>query len=138
MGGSAYRNGLSCVVKGSFKKTDGFLRRALKIDFDSVLQRYAEQGLNALVSATPVRTGKTAASWYYEITKTEGRYSLIYKNSNRVKNNCIVIILDYGHGNGRGAWIEGRHFIEPAIQPVFDQIIDKAWSMLIKEERIEN
>jgi hypothetical protein len=135
MRGNAYRNGISCTVKGSFKKTDSFLRRALKIDFDSVLQRYAEIGLNALISATPVRTGKTAASWYYEISKTEGQYRLVYKNSNRVKNNCIAIILDYGHANGHGRWIEGRHFIEPAIQPVFDQIVEKAWKILIKEER---
>lgn len=134
MSGAAYRNGISCVVKGSFKKTDGFLKKALKMDFDSVLTRYAEQGLKALVSATPVRTGKTAASWYYEIVKTEGRYSLIYKNSNRVKNNSIAIILDYGHGNGHGRWIEGRHFIDPAIQPVFDQIIEAAWKQLLNDE----
>lgn len=125
---------IRCVVKGSFKKTNNFLRRALKLDFDSVLQRYAEQGLNALVSATPVRTGKTAASWVYEIVKTENRYSLVYKNFNIVKGNCIVIILDRGHGNGHGHWIEGRHFIDPAIQPVFDQIVDAAWKLLIKEE----
>ena len=124
---------IRCEVKGSFKKTDGFLRRALKMDFDSILERYAEQGLEALVSATPVRTGKTAESWTYEIVKTDGRYSLIYKNTNIVKGNCIVIILDRGHGNGRGGWIEGRHFIEPAIQPIFDEIVDKAWKMLLKE-----
>lgn len=122
---------ISCTVKGSFKKTDSFLRRALKIDFDSVLESYAEQGLKALVSATPVRTGKTAASWYYEIVKTEGRYSLTYKNSNTNKGHCIVIILDYGHGNGKGRWIEGRHFIQPAIQPIFDEITEKAWKLLL-------
>lgn len=122
------------VVKGSFKKTDGFLRKALKLDFDSILKQYAEQGLKALVSATPVRTGKTAASWSYEILKTEGRYSLVYKNSNVNKGNCIVIILDRGHGNGHGKWIEGRHFIDPAIQPIFDEITEKAWKLLLKDE----
>ena len=124
---------ITCTVKGTFKKTDGFLRRAMKMDFDSVLKQYAEQGLEALVSATPVRTGKTAASWSYEILKTTGRYSLTYKNSNIVQGNCIVIILDYGHGNGHGGWVEGRHFIDPAIQPIFDQIVAKAWKILIKE-----
>ena len=125
---------IRCVVKGSFEKTNNFFKKALKMDFDSVFQRYAEQGLNALVSATPVRTGKTAASWSYEIVKTSDRYSLIYKNSNTVKGNSIVIILDRGHGNGHGRWIEGRHFIDPAIQPIFDQITEAAWKLLIRDE----
>lgn len=120
------------VVKGNFKNTENFLKRALKLDFNSILQRYAEMGLKALVSVTPVRTGKTAASWTYEIQKTPGSISLIYKNTNIVKGNCIVILLDRGHGNGRGAWIEGRHFIDPTIQPIFDEIADRAWKEVTK------
>ena len=123
---------IRCVVKGSFKETESFLKRALKLDFNSILRRYAEQGLKALVSVTPVRTGKTAASWYYEIEKSPGQISLIYKNSNVNKGQCIVILLDYGHGNGRGGWVEGRHFIAPAIQPIFDEIADKAWKEVTK------
>ena len=125
---------IRCVVKGSFEKTNNFFKKALKMDFDSVFQRYAEQGLNALVSATPVRTGKTAASWSYEIVKTSDRYRKKKKNSNTVKGNSIVIILDRGHGNGHGRWIEGRHFIDPAIQPIFDQITEAAWKLLIRDE----
>ena len=124
---------IRCVVKGSFNETEGFLKLALKLDFNSILRRYAEQGLKALVSVTPVRTGKTAASWSYEILHTPGQYSLVYKNSNVNKGNCIVILLDRGHGNGRGAWIEGRHFIEPAIQPIFDEIVEKAWKEVTKK-----
>jgi len=123
---------IRCVVKGNFNETESFLKRALKLDFDSILRRYAEIGLKALVSATPVRTGKTAASWSYEILKTPGQISLVYKNSNTNRGNCIVILLDRGHGNGRGAWIEGRHFIEPTIQPIFDEIADKAWKEVVK------
>ena len=123
---------IRCVVKGSFKETEGFLKRALKMDFDSVMRRYAELGLKALVSATPVRTGKTAASWSYEIYKVPGQVTLVYKNSNVNKGNCIVILLDRGHGNGKGRWIEGRHFIDPAIQPIFDEIIDRAWKEVVK------
>ena len=120
------------VVKGDFKNTESFLKRALKLDFDSILRRYAEVGLKALISVTPVRTGKTAASWTYEIQKSPGSISLIYKNMNVVKGNCIVILLDRGHGNGRGAWIEGRHFIDPTIQPIFDEIADRAWKEVTK------
>ena len=75
------------VVKGDFKNTESFLKRALKLDFNSILRRYAEVGLKALISVTPVRTGKTAASWTYEIQKSPGSISLIYKNTNVVKGN---------------------------------------------------
>lgn len=121
------------VVKGDFKNTESFLKRALKLDFNSILRRYAEVGLKALISVTPVRTGKTAASWTYEIQKSPGSISLIYKNTNVVKGNCIVILLDRGHGNGRGARIEGRHFIDPTIQPIFDEIADRAWKEVTKD-----
>ena len=120
------------TVSGEFK-TPNFLEQALKLDFDHLLGEYAEQGLRALVSATPVRTGKTAASWSYSLIKSPNRYALVYKNSNRTNNNdSIVILLDYGHGNGRGYWVEGRHFIEPAIRPIFDKIAEKAWKEVIK------
>ena len=122
-------------VTGDFKNTNNFLKRAMKLDFDSVLEKYAEMGLKALVSATPVRTGKTAASWSYEISKLPNRYTLVYKNTNRTsQNDAIVILLDRGHGNGRGHWIEGRHFIDPAIQPIFDEIAEKAWKELLKSD----
>ena len=118
---------IRCTVKGDFKKTSNFLKRIRKLDFDSILEKYGEEGVEALSSVTPVRTGKTAASWDYYIEKSPGQVSIYWTNSNIVNNIPIVVILDYGHGTSTGGYVQGRHFISPAIRPVFDKIADAAW-----------
>ena len=118
---------IRCTVKGDFRKTTNFLKRIRKLDFESLLKKYAEEGVEALSEATPVVTGKTAASWSYEIVKEPGRISIFWNNSNIVQGIPIAVILDYGHGTGSGGYVRGRHYIAPAIRPVFDKIADAAW-----------
>ena len=60
---------IRCTVKGSFNNTRKFLQRNSKLDLDSILKRYAEVGVEALRSATPVDSGRTADAWSYEIEK---------------------------------------------------------------------
>ena len=38
----------------------------------------------------------------------------------------------YGHGTGTGGWVEGRDYINPAIQPIFDQLAEEAWKEVTK------
>lgn len=118
---------IRCTVKGDFRKTTNFLKRIRKLDFESLLKKYAEEGVEALSEATPVVTGKTAASWSYEIVKEPGKISIFWNNSNIVRGIPIAVILDYGHGTGSGGYVRGRHYIAPAIRPVFDKIADAAW-----------
>ena len=116
---------IRCRVKGDFKNTYRFLDRVRKLDFESLLEKYAQEGVDALVSATPKRTGKTAASWKYEIVKQDGRISVFWTNDNMNEGVPIAVILEYGHGTGWGSYVQGRHYISPAIQPVFDKIADE-------------
>lgn len=125
---------IRCVVKGDFKKTTGFLNRLKKLDLEHVLKKYAEEGVEALSSATPVRTGKTAASWSYEIVKEKDQISIYWRNSNLVNQVPIVLLLDMGHATQSGSFVSGRHFISPAIQPVFDQIAEAAWKEVMKQK----
>lgn len=118
---------IQCRVKGNFKTTTNFLQKLRKLDFESVLVKYAEEGVQALSSATPKRTGKTAASWGYEIVKEKGRISIFWTNSNLSDGVPVAVILEYGHGTGWGGYVQGRHYISPAIQPVFDEIAKEAW-----------
>lgn len=118
---------IRCTVKGDFRKTYNFLNRIRRADFDSLLRKYGEQGVEALASETPIRTGKTAASWAYHIEKEPGKISVVWTNSNIVDRVPIVLVLEYGHGTANGGYVEGRHFISPAIRPVFDKIADAAW-----------
>ena len=118
---------ISFRQKGDFSKLTRFLERAKNLVHLSDLDRYGREGVAALASATPVDTGKTAASWYYDIKINKESASITFNNSNIQNGVPIAIILQYGHGTRNGGWVEGRDYINPAIQPIFDQIVDDAW-----------
>jgi hypothetical protein len=86
----------------------------------------------ALKSATPVDTGLTANSWYYKIERTKSSISITFNNSNIQNGVPIAIILQYGHGTRNGGWVQGRDYINPAIQPIFDKITEQAWKEVTK------
>lgn len=118
--------------KGDFNKTENFLRRISKTDFRHILEKYGREGVAALAAATPVESGLTASSWSYEISISNGRYVISWSNSNVNKGVPIAIILQYGHGTRNGGWVEGRDYINPAIQPIFDKIVAEAWREVTK------
>ncbi len=124
---------IRCKVKGDFKKTKGFLSRIRRLNLESLLKPYAEAGVKALASATPVVTGKTAASWGYEIVRERDKITIYWTNSNKNEGVPIAVILEYGHGTGWGGYVQGRHFISPAIRPVFDEIAEAAWKEVTKD-----
>ena len=91
------------------------------------LDRYGRQGVDALSRATPIDTGETAHSWGYQVGHTKGVYSISWFNTHKHNGVNIAVIIQYGHGTGTGGWVEGRDYINPAIQPVFDRILDDIW-----------
>jgi hypothetical protein len=113
--------------KGDFSKTSRFLEKAKNVIRIGELDKYGQAGVAALSSATPIDSGKTASSWYYEIERQNGKVIIHFNNSNVVNGVPIAIILQYGHGTGTGGWVEGRDYINPAIRPVFDNIANSAW-----------
>ena len=97
------------------------------------MERCGREGVAALASATPVDTGATAGSWSYEIVQNEQQSSVIFTNNNLTKTGIpIAILLQYGHGNGNGGYIQGRDYINPAVQPIFDKIVEEAWKEVNK------
>ena len=112
---------------GDFSKTNRFLERARNVARMGELDKYGQAGVDALSSATPKDSGKTASSWYYEIERQNGRVTINFNNSNVNKGVPIAIILQYGHATGTGGWVEGRDYINPAIRPIFDEIANNAW-----------
>lgn len=118
--------------KGDFSKTMDFLGKMKKgINLDD-LEKYGRAGVNALASATPVKSGLTANSWYYKIERKDGSVKINFCNSNIQNGVPIAIILQYGHGTNNGGWVQGRDYINPSIQPIFDEITDKAWREVTK------
>lgn len=113
--------------KGNFGKVTRFMEKALEAVRLGNLDKYGRQGVAALSSATPTDSGKTASSWYYKINNRKNSVSITFYNSNIQNGVPIAIILQYGHGTRDGGWIEGRDYINPAIQPIFDKIVEDAW-----------
>lgn len=118
--------------KGDFSKLTHFLEKAKEAVRLGYLDKYGREGVAALASATPVDSGLTASSWYYEITNENGSATITFLNSNVNKGVPIAIILQYGHGTGTGGWVEGRDYINPAIRPIFDRIANDAWREVTK------
>ena len=118
--------------KGDFSKTTKFLTKMRQNASINLFEKYGEMGVAALASATPVDSGLTASSWYYKIERTDTSITLLFCNSNIQNGVPIAVILQYGHGTRNGGWVQGRDYINPAIQPVFDKIVNEAWREVTK------
>lgn len=117
---------------GDFSKTDNFLKSLKQQRMFNALERYAQKGVEALAASTPVDSGVTASSWYYEINHTSSGVTIEFCNSN-IQNGCpIAVILQYGHGTGTGGYVEGVDYINPALQPVFEEILNNVWREVTK------
>lgn len=119
---------ISFTSSGSFKNTERFLRKVSRDDYIAeVLNRSGEMGVVALANATPVDSGLTADSWYYKVSNSRRGYSITWYNRNVNDGRPIAILLQYGHGTGTGGYVQGRDYINPAIQPTMDRIADEVW-----------
>lgn len=123
---------ISFRQKGDFSKVTRYLEKAKNGARLDILDKYGHEGVAALASSTPVETGKTASSWYYEIKRSKEETVIYFCNSNKNENVPIAIILQLGHGTGTGGWVQGRDYINPAIQPIFDKLADEAWREVTK------
>lgn len=119
--------------KGSFTKTEKFLKAcSAREAFDSI-DRYAQMGVDALRENTPVDSGLTADSWGYRIIRKERRNIQIeWYNTNFKDGYSIALLIQHGHGTRDGSYVKGRDFINPAIQPIFDKIAHEVWNEVMK------
>ena len=113
--------------KGDYSKVTKYFENLKKGIDIRTLDKYGREGVAALSSNTPVRTGLTASSCYYEIEHKNGMIRLSFCNSNIQNGVPIAIILQYGHGTRNGGWVEGIDYINPSLQPIFDKMAKDAW-----------
>jgi len=113
--------------KGNFLKLTNYFEKVKeKVNF-GILDKYGQKGVEALKSVTPVRTGKTRDSWYYQIEHEKDSVTIRFLNSNIQNGQNIAIILDTGHGTRGGGWVAGLHYIEPTIRPIFEEMAEESW-----------
>ena len=117
---------ISFKQKGDFSNLEKFLEKS-KTNHFSELDRLGQKGVNALAAATPTNSGETANSWSYEIVRKKNTTSIVWSNSNVIDGVNIAVIIQYGHGTQNGGYVEGRDYINKAIQPIFDEIAETAW-----------
>lgn len=112
---------------GNWSKTTKFLKKASSGRITDILKRYGEEGVALLRKNTPVDTGKTAESWYYDISTTKSGMMLSFHNSNVVDGVPIAIILQYGHATNNGGYVTGIDYINPVLKPIFDDMANRVW-----------
>lgn len=113
--------------KGDFSKITKYLERVKHFAGLSILDKYGKEGVAALSAATPIDSGKTAESWNYQVSISKESASITFFNTNLNNGVPIAIILQYGHGTRNGGYVQGRDYINPAIQPIFDKIAQEVW-----------
>jgi len=120
---------IKVTSRGSFAQSLAFLQRMKNREQFKVLYKYGTIGVTALKGATPVDSALTAESWYYEIVDKPGYFAIHWYNSHVEDPGRISIaaILQYGHATRNGGWVEGRDYINPAMRPIFDQMVNDMW-----------
>lgn len=111
--------------RGDFKRTERFLNALKGARYLNALEKYGRMGVEALAAATPKDTGLTAASWVFDIERTEGCTKIIWSNTNVNKYVNVALLIQHGHGTGTGGYVEGIDYINPALKPIFDAIGDE-------------
>lgn len=124
---------ISVKQKGDFKKTENFLKRAINSDHFKILDKYGQEGVDALEEYTPKNSGLTAGSWSYNIHVGKNRLYINWNNSNMVGNVKIAILLQFGHATGTGGYVQGIDYLNPALVPIFDKISEAVWKEVTRK-----
>lgn len=121
---------LSVNTSGDFRKTQKFLEGLAPDKMFARLEHFGRLGVDALSRATPREDGETAQSWGYKVLRRNQRYSINWYNTHVNDGVNIAVIIQYGHGTGTGGYVEGRDYINPAMRPIFDQILEDVWRVV--------
>lgn len=120
---------VSVKCKGEYRNTKKKLTELSNLNIPLILKKYGQMGVEALQASTPVDTGNTASSWYYEVNH-DGQYYILSWNNSHVENGYanIAVLLDVGHGTATGGYVSGRNYIHPALQPIINQLNVELWT----------
>ena len=114
------------TLRGDFKNLERFFKESKKLpkSIRSIFEKYGKIGVEALETMTPKDAGKTAYEWSYQIHNR----GISWNNSNITPNGTpVAILIQYGHGTNSGGYVQGRDYINPALQPIFDKICEDIW-----------
>lgn len=102
-----------------------WIERLLTEDYKKIFEHAGDLGVKALAGDTPRDTGRTADGWAYVVEDRDYGSSITWYNRNDDSGFNVAIGIQYGHGTGTGGYIGGQDYINPAMAPVFDTIIEE-------------
>lgn len=125
-------NVVTLSSSGDFKKTYAFLRKIKEKRIYDVLDSYGQKGVQILSEATPVRTGKTAASWTYVKEVSNASIGLEWHNTNMADDGVtpVVILIIKGHGTKTGGYIAPNDFVSPLMEELYKEAADAVWKVV--------
>ena len=103
--------GFEVSSDGDYRVILHALRGLENMSVRPLLHKYAQIGVEYLQNATPIDSGKTRDSWYYEIEDRNGTYRINFCNSNTNKG-------------------VNNDYIDPAISATFDEMVDELCSRI--------
>jgi hypothetical protein len=124
---------IQITTRGSFSKTENYLRRLNNLDLSAIFDKYGPMGVSALQNATPRDSGLSALSWYYTIEKKHPYQRLRWRNNDVQDGVPVVILIEYGHGTRNGGIVQAYPFIMQAISPVIQQAVDEIWREVTRD-----
>lgn len=119
--------------KGSFKKAERFFKKIGEGEYLKGVKYFGQAGVDALYEATPKATGKTAASWKYSVNNTKSDLTVNWNNTNVVKGVNVALLIQNGHGTSSGHYVQGVDYINPALDPIIDQLGKNVWTEVTKD-----
>jgi hypothetical protein len=121
---------IKVTSKGNWSRTHAWLNGLLSGKQYASLAKFGPMGVRALAQATPKETGELASSWTFGVEQSAGKYVMYWTNTDVNDGQQIAILLQYGHGVRGGGFVEGRDYINPAMQPIFDQMVNDMWKVV--------
>ena len=103
-----------------------------KREYLNVLDKFGQEGVEALSKATPIDSGETSNMWKYTLEIGLAQTGIYWYNDNENKGVNIAIILQYGHGTNNGGFVQGIDYINPAMAPIFEAMAEAAWKEVTK------
>lgn len=122
---------ISASSSSSGDDTEAWLKKMTSLSSQLArLESFGQAGVAALQANTPVESGETANAWFYEIIQETGTYSIVWGNNHVDDGRQIAVLLQYGHGTRNGGYVQGRDYINPSLQPIFDQAVAEGWKVV--------
>lgn len=120
-------------TSGGFDNIVAWLKNVSNSEPRTALNSIGREGVSRLQSATPRRSGATAAGWNYKVNKTSSGWDVIWFNNAHPETSAnVALLLQLGHGTGTGGYVPGQDYINPALRPIFTSATDKLMREMIK------